>query len=159
MNLTTAFTVNGTGSRINKRTYDMTVDELLKTDELHHPTAFADAFFDYLIDREEATPANIRDQLKKCREFSIVEYWELIEMVYAHHEDCGPILKEMVGKMAEFYDARNYIGMRERGGPINSVLRASAGLPGAKMPSENNIPEIAEKYRPVEEAEAVAPEG
>jgi len=131
----------------------MTINELLETTEMHHPTAFADAFLEFLIDREEAAPADIRDQIKGCTNFSLKEMGVLIELVYARRADCGPILMQLVGKLAEFYDARNYLGMRGRGGAINSVLRACAEVDGAAMPSAENTPEPKPEYVPEPEPE------
>lgn len=126
----------------------MNLKELLATEELHHPTAFTEAFLEYLVDREEAAPAEVRDQIKKCTQFDLNAMGELIEVVYAHRDECGPILLEVVGKLAEFYDARNYLGQRNRGGTINSVLRATAKLPGSKMPKNDLIPAVLPKYLP-----------
>ncbi len=136
----------------------MTIKELLATTNLHHPTAFGEAFLEFLVDREEGAPSDVRDQLRKCTTFNLNEMGELIELVYARREECGPILLQLIGKLAEFYDMRNYLGMRDRGSLINSVVQSTAGVPGSSMPDESEIPDILDRFVKQDEEEPVDPE-
>lgn len=132
----------------------MTIDELEEGKKMPSFRALRETITEFLMDREEAMPKEVREQAKLCMSGTIpgVQPWDdLVELVYSVRDDCGPIMKKIAAAVAWCFEEHNFSGKADRMGGLRPVFRRDAGIKapkGSKWPAKSTDPDVDPKYAP-----------
>jgi hypothetical protein len=141
----------------------MTIKEMLEGAAIPTLRGLKDCLAEFLIDRVEACPAEIRDQAQKCLTAQLCDWDDLIHIVYANIDECGPIIKALAANVAVCFATFGFQGgltkSKDEAGALSLILKREAGQiapPGVQWPDKASDPPINAKFAKTDEAEAQA---
>lgn len=143
----------------------MNIDNLLGTSAIPTLMDMRDCAEEFLIDREESCPKEVRGQLRLCLGGQLVEWDNLTHLVFAKKDDCGPILKQICSGVMAAFAAHGFSGGitndRASASKMSLIMLREAGVKspdGYSWPDKNDDPPIHDKFIEVDIADIVMPD-